>query len=104
MRARKIKKPGDEYVPEHSVCLCCRLATHGRVVYIRRQWRLVDTVHGIKMVAVRMKRPSANAQVIAEAMVEHPTFERLYYRGPEDQPGHELTARAFAERPSCSIL
>ena len=104
MRARKIKKPGDEYVPEHSVCLCCRLATHGRVVYIRRQWRLVDTVHGIKMVAVRMKRPSANAQVIAEAMVEHPTFERLYYRGPEDHPGHELTARAFAERPSCSIL
>ena len=61
-------------------------------------------MHGIKMVAVRMKRPSANVQVIAEAMVEHPTFERLYYRGPEDHPSLELTARAFAERPSYSIL
>jgi cystathionine gamma-synthase len=51
-----------------------------------------------------MERPSANAQVIAETMVKHPTFERLYYRGPEDHPGHELTARVFAERPSCSSV
>jgi cystathionine gamma-synthase len=64
-------------------------------------WR---TVLGIKTVAVRMERSSANAQVIAETMVKHPTFERLYYRGPEDHPGHELTARVFAERPSCSSL
>ena len=42
--------------------------------------------------------------MIAAAMAKHPTFERLHYHDLEDRTGHELTARAFAERPSCSSL
>lgn len=51
------------------------------------------TVRGIKTLAVRMERHSANAQAIAEALVGHPAVERVYYPGLPDHPGHELAAR-----------
>ena len=51
------------------------------------------TTRGIKTLAVRMDRHSANAQKIAEALVEHPAIERVYYPGLSGHPGHELAAR-----------
>jgi cystathionine gamma-synthase len=51
------------------------------------------TVRGIKTLAVRVERHSANAQAIAEALVGHPAVERVYYPGLADHPGHELAAR-----------
>ncbi|RFA16402.1 cystathionine gamma-synthase [Subtercola boreus] len=48
------------------------------------------TVRGIKTLAVRMDRHSANAQAIAEHLVGHPALERIYYPGLETHPGHEL--------------
>ncbi|CAN5141912.1 cystathionine gamma-synthase [soil metagenome] len=48
------------------------------------------TVRGIKTLAVRMDRHSANAQAIAEHLVGHPAIERIYYPGLESHPGHEL--------------
>ncbi len=51
------------------------------------------TVRGIKTLAVRMERHSANAQAIAEALVGHPALERVYYPGLPEHPGHEIAAR-----------
>lgn len=51
------------------------------------------TTRGIKTLAVRMDRHSANAQAIAEALVGHPKLARVYYPGLADHPGHELAAR-----------
>ncbi|MFT4029824.1 MAG: cystathionine gamma-synthase [Protaetiibacter sp.] len=51
------------------------------------------TTRGIKTLAVRMDRHSANAQAIAEALVGHPKLARVYYPGLPEHPGHELAAR-----------
>jgi len=51
------------------------------------------TTRGIKTLAVRVDRHSENAQAIAEALVGHPSVERVYYPGLPDHPGHELAAR-----------
>ncbi|MHA6693182.1 cystathionine gamma-synthase [Homoserinimonas sp. A520] len=51
------------------------------------------TTRGIKTLAVRVERHSANAQKIAEALVGHPAVERVYYPGLPEHPGHELAAR-----------
>lgn len=51
------------------------------------------TVRGIKTLAVRLDRHSANALTIAEALVGHPKLDAVYYPGLADHPGHELAAR-----------
>ncbi len=54
------------------------------------------TVRGIKTLAVRMDRHSANAQAIAEALVGHPKLDAVYYPGLPDHPGHALAARQMS--------
>ncbi|HEV7955891.1 MAG: cystathionine gamma-synthase [Microbacteriaceae bacterium] len=51
------------------------------------------TVRGIKTLAVRVERHSANAQAIAERLVGHPSIDRVYYPGLPDHPGHDIAAR-----------
>jgi len=51
------------------------------------------TIRGIKTLAVRMERHSSNAQALAEALVEHPAIETVYYPGLPSHPNHELAAR-----------
>jgi cystathionine gamma-synthase len=51
------------------------------------------TTRGIKTLAVRMERHSANAQAVAEALVVAPGVERVYYPGLAEHPGHEVAAR-----------
>ena len=51
------------------------------------------TVRGIKTLAVRMQRHSANAQSIAERLLDHPKLDAVYYPGLPQHPGHELAAR-----------
>jgi cystathionine gamma-synthase len=51
------------------------------------------TVRGIKTLAVRMDRHSANAQAIAEHLVGHPALDTVFYPGLPDHPGHELAKR-----------
>ncbi|MBC7725124.1 MAG: cystathionine gamma-synthase [Burkholderiaceae bacterium] len=51
------------------------------------------TVRGIKTLALRIERHSSNAHAIAEALVGHPSIERVYYPGLADHPGHEIAAR-----------
>ncbi|GAA1639149.1 cystathionine gamma-synthase [Georgenia ruanii] len=54
------------------------------------------TVRGIKTLPVRMHQHSANAQAIAERLVEHPAVERVYYPGLPQHPGHEIAARQMS--------
>ncbi|MFP7834181.1 cystathionine gamma-synthase [Marisediminicola sp. LYQ134] len=51
------------------------------------------TTRGIKTLAVRVEKHSANALALAEALVGHPRIERVYYPGLADHPGHEIAAR-----------
>ncbi|WP_416395637.1 MULTISPECIES: cystathionine gamma-synthase [unclassified Curtobacterium] len=51
------------------------------------------TTRGIKTLAVRMERHSANAQAVSEALVGAPGVERVYYPGLADHPGHDVAAR-----------
>ena len=51
------------------------------------------TIRGIKTLAVRLDRHSANAQSIAETLAGHPLIETVYYPGLDTHPGHELAAR-----------
>ncbi|MFP3464235.1 cystathionine gamma-synthase [Leifsonia sp. SIMBA_070] len=54
------------------------------------------TVRGIKTLQVRVRRHSANAQAIAEALVGHAGVETVYYPGLPDHPGHDLAARQMS--------
>jgi len=51
------------------------------------------TIRGIKTLAVRLDRHSANAQSIAETLAGHPAIETVYYPGLPTHPGHELASR-----------
>jgi len=51
------------------------------------------TIRGIKTLAVRLDRHSANAQSIAETLAGHPAIETVYYPGLDTHPGHELASR-----------
>lgn len=46
------------------------------------------TLRGIKTLALRMERHSANAAEVAKYMVNHPAIERVIYPGLESHPGH----------------
>lgn len=50
------------------------------------------TVRGLKTLAVRMQRHTANAQAIAEHLSGHSAVERVYYPGLPEHPGHEIAA------------
>ena len=50
-------------------------------------------MRGIKTLALRVERHSANAHAIADSLVGHPAIERVYYPGLADHPGHEIAAR-----------
>lgn len=51
------------------------------------------TTRGIKTLAVRMDRHTANAQAIAESVLGHAAVARVHYPGLPSHPGHELAAR-----------
>jgi len=53
-------------------------------------------IRGIKTLGIRMAEHSKNAQVIAEALVEHPAVERVYYPGLTSHPGHEIAAEQMS--------
>jgi len=54
------------------------------------------TLRGIKTLGVRMDRHCANAQVIAEALAEHPKVSSVAYPGLPDHPGHALASRQMS--------
>jgi len=48
------------------------------------------TLLGLKTFALRMKRHSENAQIIAEHLERHPAVEKVFYPGLESFPQHSL--------------
>ncbi|MET8678608.1 cystathionine gamma-synthase [Streptomyces sp. NPDC004647] len=51
------------------------------------------TLRGIKTLAVRMDRHSANATRVAELLVAHPKVTAVYYPGLPEHAGHEIAAK-----------
>ncbi|MGW8850759.1 cystathionine gamma-synthase [Streptomyces xiamenensis] len=54
-------------------------------------------LRGIKTLAVRMDRHSANAQRIVEALAAHPKVTQVYYPGLASHPGHETAAKQMRD-------
>jgi len=54
------------------------------------------TSRGIKTLGIRMKQHSANAQEIAEALLEHPAIEQVYYPGLPSHPGHSIASKQMS--------
>jgi cystathionine gamma-synthase len=50
-------------------------------------------MRGVKTLAVRMDRHSANAERIAELLVSHPKVTQVLYPGLAEHPGHEVAAK-----------
>ena len=51
------------------------------------------TLRGIKTLAVRMERHSANTERVVAALEGHPKVAKVFYPGLEDHPGHEIAAK-----------
>lgn len=54
-------------------------------------------LRGIKTLAVRMDRHSANAARVARMLDRHPRVTHVYYPGLEDHPGHETAAKQMRD-------
>ncbi|MFF9477714.1 cystathionine gamma-synthase [Streptomyces sp. NPDC014733] len=50
-------------------------------------------MRGIKTLAIRMDRHSANAARVAELLTAHPKVTQVYYPGLPQHPGHEIAAK-----------
>lgn len=55
------------------------------------------TLRGIKTLAIRMERHSANARAVAEFLTEQPAVDRVFYPGLTSHPGHEIAARQMED-------
>lgn len=51
------------------------------------------TLRGIKTLALRMERHSANAMQIAQFLLKHPAVEQVLYPGLPDHPGHAIARK-----------
>jgi cystathionine beta-lyase/cystathionine gamma-synthase len=51
------------------------------------------TLRGVKTLALRMERHSANAMQLAERLRRHPRIERIYYPGLPEDPGLALAKK-----------
>ncbi|MEU4208664.1 cystathionine gamma-synthase [Streptomyces sp. NPDC026206] len=51
------------------------------------------TLRGIKTLAVRMDRHTANAERVVEMLVSHPKVTHVYYPGLPEHPLHEVAAK-----------
>ena len=53
-------------------------------------------LRGLKTLALRMERHSANAAAIAEWLARHPAVEKVYYPGLKAHPQHALAVRQMS--------
>lgn len=54
-------------------------------------------LRGIKTLALRMERHSANARALADWLSSHPKVERVYYPGLPEHPNHAVAARQMRD-------
>jgi cystathionine gamma-synthase len=50
-------------------------------------------LRGLRTLAIRMERHSANAAIIADALTAHPKVNQVYYPGLPEHPGHAVAQR-----------
>jgi cystathionine gamma-lyase len=55
------------------------------------------TLRGVKTLALRMERHSANARELAGWLVGQPQVDRVFYPGLPEHPGHELARRQMRD-------
>jgi cystathionine beta-lyase/cystathionine gamma-synthase len=55
------------------------------------------TLRGIKTLALRMERHSANGRAVAEFLRGHDAVARVFYPGLPDHPGHAIAARQMSD-------
>src|SRR5262249_41189636 len=55
------------------------------------------TLRGLKTLAVRMDRHSANARELAGWLKKQPQAERVFFPGLPEHPGHELAKRQMRD-------
>jgi cystathionine gamma-lyase len=55
------------------------------------------TLRGLKTLAVRMDRHSANARQLADWLTRQPQIEKVYFPGLREHPGHELAKRQMRD-------
>lgn len=55
------------------------------------------TLRGVKTLALRMERHSANARKLAEWLAKQTQVARIYYPGLPNHPGHELAKRQMRD-------
>ena len=55
------------------------------------------TLRGIKTLAVRMDRHSANARAVAAFLKQHEAVDRVFYPGLPEHPGHDVAARQMRD-------
>ncbi|MFY0594898.1 MAG: aminotransferase class I/II-fold pyridoxal phosphate-dependent enzyme [Cognatishimia sp.] len=68
-------------------------ADAGAVMGTFEAWLLL---RGMRTLALRVERMSANAQTLAENLVDHPGVEAVLYPGLETDPGHALAKTQMA--------
>ncbi|MET0453831.1 MAG: cystathionine gamma-synthase [Mycobacterium sp.] len=54
------------------------------------------TMRGLKTLALRMERHSANAAKVAEFLAEHPAVDTVLYPGLPSHPNHDVAARQMS--------
>lgn len=75
----------------------------GGVLSPADSWLLI---RGIKTLALRMERHSANAQAVAFWLTKHPRVTRVYYPGLDDHPGkgvHDFQATGYGGMLSFAV-
>lgn len=70
-----------------------RRSLHGAIPGPFEAWL---TLRGIRTLAVRLERASANAAELARRLAAHRAIESVRYPGLESHPGHERAARQMA--------
>jgi cystathionine gamma-lyase len=55
------------------------------------------TLRGVKTLAVRMERHSANARELAEWLSHHPKVQKIYYPGLASHPGHAVAKKQMRD-------
>lgn len=55
------------------------------------------TLRGIKTLGLRMARHCANAQLLADALADHPAVSSVLYPGRRDHPGHRVATGQMSD-------
>lgn len=55
------------------------------------------TLRGIKTLALRMERHSANARQLADWLIKQPQVEKVFYPGLKDHPGHATAGKQMRD-------